>query len=139
MRLTTALASTSLAVGAAMAVFSVGFYGPDDPYVTWGIALLALPPAAIGALLLAPWRSVRAIAGWLAVVPGAWWVVSGGADILSGMLTLGAGATHRDPAGTIGKGVLEALLGALDLAIFWAAVLRERGTRPSPPSRSVGT
>lgn len=137
MKLLTALALVSLAVAAAMVVFSANFYGADDPYFMWGVALLAVPPAAIGLLLLTPWRSLRTTAGWLALLPGAWWVISGGADLLGGILALVAGAGQPDPAGSLVKGGVEGLLGALDLVIFWAAVLRDRGSRTSSPSQSA--
>lgn len=128
MRLVTALSLVLLAVAAGMVAFSLETYPPDDPYRTWGIALLAVPPGAIGLLILAPWRSVRTSAGWLALLPGAWWVVAGGADLLSGMLAL-VSVTEHDPVGTIVKGAAEGLLAALHLAVFWAVALRDRGTR----------
>ncbi len=139
MRLVTALALVSLAVAAAMVVFSANFYGSDDPYFMWGVALLAVPPAAIGLLLLAPWRSLRTSAGWLALAPGAWWVVSGGSDLLRGITALVAGSGQQDLAGSLVQAVVEGLLGALNLVIFWAAVLRDRGSGSSSPSQPAVT
>ena len=140
MRLVTALALVSLAVAAAMIAFSARFYGPDDPYFIWGVALLAVPPTAIGLLLLAPWRSLRVTAGWLALFVGAWWVVSGGATLLGGILALVTGPGQQDLAGTLLGGAAEGLLAVLNLAIFWAAVLRDRrsgtSSRPGPPPSS---
>lgn len=132
MKLVTALALVALAVAAVMIVFSADFYGSDDPYFMWGVALLAVPPAAIGSLLLAPWRSLRTTAGWLALFPGAWWVISGGSDLLGGILALVGGSAQPDLAGSFVKAGVEGLLAALDLAIFWAVVLRDRGSRTSP-------
>ena len=137
MKLVTALALVSLAVAAAMVVFSANFYGSDDPYFMWGVALLAVPPAAIGLLLLAPSRSLRTSAGWLALFPGAWWVVSGGSTLLGGILALVTGSGQQDLAGTLLGGAVEGLLAVLNLAIFWAAVLRGRRSTTSPPPRSA--
>lgn len=137
MKLVTALALVSLAVAAAMIVFSANFYGSDDPYFMWGVALLAVPPAAIGLLLLAPWRSLRITAGWLALFLGAWWVVSGGSTLVGGILALATGSGQQDLVGTLLGGAAEALLAVLNLAIFWAAVLRDRGSRTSSPSHSA--
>ena len=137
MKLVTALALVSLAVAAAMIVFSANFYGSDDPYFMWGVALLAVPPAAIGLLLLAPWRSLRITAGWLALFLGAWWVVSGGSTLLGGILALVTGSGQQDLLGTLLGGAVEGLLAVLNLAIFWAAVLRDRGSRTSSPSHSA--
>ena len=136
MKLVTALALVSLAVAAAMGVFSATFYGSDDPYFVWGVVLLAVPPAVIGVLLLTPWRSMRMVGGWVALFPGAWWVVSGGSTLVGGILTLVTGSGQQDLARTLAGGAVEGLLAALDLAIFWAAVLRDRGHRPSSPSPS---
>lgn len=137
MKLVTALALVSLAVAAAMIVFSANFYGSDDPYFMWGVALLAAPPAAMGLLLLSPWRSLRTTAGWLALFPGAWWVVSGGSTLLGGILALVTGSGQQDLVGTLLGGAAEALLAVLNLAIFWVAVLRDRGSRTSSPSHSA--
>jgi hypothetical protein len=141
MKLVTALALVSLAVAAIMVVFSANFYGSDDPYFMWGVALLAVPPAAIGLLLLAPWRSLRITAGWLALFLGAWWVVSGGSTLVGGILALVTGSGQQDLVGTLLGGAVEGLLAALNLAIFWAAVLRDRGSRtsshPSPLPRDT--
>ena len=137
MKLLTALALVSLAVAGAMVALSASLYGPDDPYFLWGVTLLALPPAAIGLLLLAPWPPIRTAAGWLALFPGAWWLVAAGADLLGGMASLVAGTGQQDLAGVAVKVAVEGLLAALDIAIFWAAVLRDRGSRTHSPPRSV--
>lgn len=135
MKLVTGLALISLAVAAAMIVFSANFYGSDDPYFMWGVALLAVPPAAIGLLLLAPRRALRTTAGWLAFFPGAVWVIAGGSDLLGGIAALVAGSGQADPAGSLVKAGAEGLLAALNLLIFWAAVLRDRGSGTSSPSQ----
>jgi hypothetical protein len=88
-------------------------------------------------LLLAPWRSLRIVAGWLALFLAAWWVVSGGATLLGGILALVTGSGQPDPAGSLVAGGVEGLLAAINLVIFWAAVLRDRGSRTSSPSRSA--
>ena len=137
MKLVTALGLVSLAVAAAMIVFAANVYAADDPYFMWGVALLAIPPAVIGSLLLAPWRSGRTVAGWLAMLLGAWWVIAAGSDLLGGILALVAGSGQSDPAGGLVKGGAEGLLAALNLVVFWAAVLRDRGPRTSSPSHSA--
>ncbi len=137
MKLVTALALVSLAVAAIMVVFSANFYGSDDPYFMWGVALLAVPPAAVGLLLLATWRSLRITAGWVALFLGAWWVVAGGSTLLGGILALVTGSGQQDLAGTLLGGAVEGLLAVLNLTIFWAAVLRDRGSRTSSPSHSA--
>lgn len=137
MKLVTALALASLAVAAAMVVFSANFYGLDDPYFKWGAVALAIPPAGIGLLLLAPWRSLRTTAGWLALVLGFGWVVAGGTAVIGGILAVVAGSEQQDLAVTLLEGLGVGLLAALNLAIFWAAVLRDRGPRVLPPSQSA--
>ena len=131
MKLVTALSLVSIAVAAVMTVFSANLYGPDDPYFIWGVALLAVPPAAIGLLIVAPWRPVRTAAGWLALFPAAWWVIAGGSDLLGGILAFVDGAGQQYLAEGLVKAGAEGLLAALNLVILWAVVLRDRGSRTS--------
>lgn len=134
MKLVTALALVSLAAAAAMVVFSANIYGADDPYFLWGVVLLAIPPPVIGVLLLAPWRSSRTAAGWLALVLGFLWVVAVGSGVLGSILALVAGSGQQD-LGTLVWGAVGGLFAALNLVIFWAAVWRDRGPRTSSPTR----
>lgn len=137
MKLVTVLALVSLAVAAVMVEFSANFYGSDDPYFMWGVALLAVPPAAIGLLLLAPWPSLRITAGWLALVLGFLWVVAGGSGVLGGIMAIVGGAEQQDLGGTLVWGAAAGMIAVLNLLIFWAAVLRDRGSTTSSPSHSA--
>ena len=137
MKLVTALALVSLAVAAGGVVLSANLYPPDDPYFKFGVVMLAVPPAAIGLLLLAPWPSLRITAGWLALVLGFLWVVAGGSGVLGGIMAIVGGAEQQDLAGTLVWGTATGMIAGLNLAIFWAAVLRDRGSRTSSPPHSA--
>lgn len=135
MKLVTVLGMVSIAAAASMVVISADFYGVDDPYFLWGIALLAVPPAVIGLLLFAPWRALRVAGGWLALLVGFLWVVAVGTGVLGGILDLVAGSGQQDLAGTLAGWVAGGLFATLNLVIFWAAAWRDRGSRTSTPSR----
>ncbi len=134
MKLTTALALVSLAVAAAMIVFSADFYGAVYPYFLMGVVMLAIPSAVIGLLLLAPWPSVRTTGGWLALILGWLWMVAGGSGVLGAILALVGGSGQQDLVGLLVGGAGAVLVAVLNLSIFWAAVWRERGSRTSSPS-----
>lgn len=134
MKLVTALALASLAVAAAMIALSAYLSGGVYPYFLMGVVMLAIPPAVIGLLLLAPWPSARTTGGWLALVLGWLWVVAAGTSLLGNISAVVGGSGQQDLVGTLVAGAGAVLVIVLNLSIFWAAVWRDRGSRTSSPS-----